>query len=97
MMPVVYHPAALDELAEADRYYESRQTGLGERFQKLVQTIESEISENPETGFIHDHGTRIRLLRKFPYGVILKTYSDHVFIAAVAHLHRKPGYWAGRV
>ena len=68
MMPVVYHPAALDELAEADRYYESRQTGLGERFQKLVQTIESEISENPETGFIHDHGTRFVCFASFRTG-----------------------------
>ncbi len=97
MTPVIYHPAALEELADADRYYESCQTGLGQRFQALIQHVESEISENPETGFIHDHETRIRLIRKFPYGVIFKAYSDHVFIVAIAHLSRRPGYWHRRL
>ncbi len=97
MMPVVYHPDALDEFADAARYYETRQSGLSERFRKLVQQIESDIGANPETGFIHDFETRLRLVRKFPYGVIFKSYSDHVFIVAVAHLSRKPGSWRRRL
>lgn len=97
MTPVIYHPEALEELADADRYYESCQIGLGVRFQELIEQIESDIAENPETGFIHDHGTRMRLVRKFPYGVIFKSYSDHIFIVAIAHLSRRPGYWRKRV
>ena len=97
MMPVEFHPDALEELADAACYYESRQSGLGKRFHSLVQQIETEISEHPETGFIHDHETRMRLVRKFPFGVIFKTYADHVFIVAVAHLSRKPGYWRRRL
>ena len=93
MIPVEYHPDALDELADAACYCESLQTGLGKRLHRLVRQIEAEISEHPETGFIHDHGTRMRLVRKFPYGVIFKSYSNHIFIVAVAHLSRKPGYW----
>ena len=77
MIPVVFHPDAQAEFADAARYYESRQAGLGERFRSLVQRIESDISENPETGFIHDFDTQVRLVRKFPYGVIFKGYSDH--------------------
>lgn len=97
MMPVVYHPAALEELAEADQYLESHQTGLGQRLQNLIEQIEFEISANPETGFIHNYETRMRLVRKFPYGVIFKTYTDHVFVVAIAHLSRKPGYWHNRL
>lgn len=97
MTRVEYHPDALDELAEAARYYESRQSGLGERFHNLVRQTETAIGENPETGFLYDHHTRIRLIRKFPYGVIFKTYSDRVFIVAVAHFNRKPGYWKRRL
>lgn len=97
MTQVEYHPDALDELADAARYYESRQSGLGECFHRLVQQTETEIGENPETGFLFDHDTRIRLIRKFPYGVVFKTCSDRVFIVAVAHLNRKPGYWRRRL
>ena len=43
MTPVIYHPQALDELAESVRYYESRQPGLGRRFHSLVQKIDDEI------------------------------------------------------
>lgn len=97
MTRVEYHPDALDELAEAARYYESLQSGLGKRFHNLVQRAEAEIGENPETGLFCDHDTRIRLIRKFPYGVIFKTDSDRVFNVAVAHLNRKPGYWKRRL
>lgn len=97
MTPVAYHPDALEELADAACYYEARQTGLGKRFHRLVEQVEAEISEHPETGFIHDYETRMRLIRKFPFGVIFKTYSDHVFIVAVAHLSRRPGYWRKRL
>lgn len=97
MMPVEYHPDALEELAAAACYYESRQSGLGKRFHRLVQQVEAEIGEHPETGFIHDHETRMRLVRKFPFGVIFKNNVDHVFIVAVAHLSRMPGYWRRRL
>ncbi len=97
MIPVEYHPDALEELADAACYCESLQTGLGKRLHRLVQQIEAEIVEHSETGFIHDHGTRMRLVRKFPYGVIFKSYSDRILIVAVTHLSRKPGYWRRRL
>lgn len=97
MMSVEYHPDALNELAEAARYYESAQIGLGERFHRLVQQAENDIAENPETGFLYDHDTRIRLIRKFPYGVVFKSNPDRIFIVAVAQLNRKPGYWKRRL
>ena len=58
MMSVVYHPKAQEEFAAAARYYEVRQSGVGERFRKLILQIESNTSANPETGFIHDFETR---------------------------------------
>lgn len=97
MIPVEYHPDALEELAESVRYYESVQSGLGQRFHRLIEQLESEIREHPETGFLHDSETRMRLVRKFPYGVIFKNYTDRVLIVAVAHLSRVPGYWHKRV
>jgi len=36
------------------------------------------------------------MLNKFPYKLLYSIEKDHVFIIAVAHLHRKPDYWIDR-
>jgi hypothetical protein len=37
------------------------------------------------------------LLEKFPYAVVFLPLDAEVRILAIAHLHRRPGYWRGRV
>ena len=36
-------------------------------------------------------------LHKFPYAIIYRVRGDTVTIVAFMHLHRKPGYWRGRL
>ena len=36
------------------------------------------------------------LVHRFPYGVIYAVEDDVVYVAAVMHLKRKPGYWESR-
>jgi plasmid stabilization system protein ParE len=36
------------------------------------------------------------LIQRFPYGVVYAVEGNDVIILAIAHLHRKPGYWAAR-
>jgi toxin ParE1/3/4 len=43
------------------------------------------------------HGTRAYLLRRFPYIVAYRIAEHRVEVLAVAHGHRKPGYWSDRV
>jgi hypothetical protein len=35
-------------------------------------------------------------LKRFPFGVIYSVEGQDVIVIAVAHLHRKPGYWTSR-
>lgn len=37
------------------------------------------------------------LLQRFPYGLVYRIDPKKVFILAVAHLHRHPGYWKNPV
>ena len=37
--------------------------------------------------------TRRCLLNKFPYGVIYQIRDEEILVLAIAHLHRRPGYW----
>jgi toxin ParE1/3/4 len=36
------------------------------------------------------------LLQRFPYGIIYAVEGKVIYIAAVMHLKRKPGYWVSR-
>ncbi len=37
------------------------------------------------------------VLRRFPYKLLYTVQADHVFVVAVAHQHRNPGYWTDRL
>jgi len=35
-------------------------------------------------------------IEKFPYKLLYSVESNHIFIIAVAHQHRRPDYWIER-
>jgi plasmid stabilization system protein ParE len=43
------------------------------------------------------HGTQRLVLDKFPYSIVYLDWQDEVFIVAVAHAKRRPGYWKSRI
>ena len=38
----------------------------------------------------------VMLVQQFPYGVIYAVEGRTIYVAAVMHVKRKPGYWASR-
>lgn len=97
MKPVKYHPLAESELIEAARYYESRRRFLGDRFLDRVDETLAEIRVNSAWGRLGHCRTRSWKLRRFPFRVIYLEQPDRLWIVAVAHLSRKPNYWANRL
>jgi len=45
---IVYTPEADDDIAETYRWYEARETGLGEDFLRCVEASERTIQRQPE-------------------------------------------------
>jgi len=39
---------------------------------------------------------RRSLLSHFPFGIIYRIHQDQIYVVAVMHLKRKPGYWKSR-
>jgi len=97
MKPVAQHAAATRELAEAAAWYEERVEGLGERLFEAFQETLLFIRQNPQLGSPHRRGTRKRRMDRFPYSVIYREEPDRVFVVAIAHGARKPGYWESRL
>lgn len=95
-MTVTFAAAANDELVDAIRYYEDQSPGLGAAFLSEVRGAVSRIRALPFGWRSISPNSRRCLLHRFPYGIIYQVREDRIRIIAVAHLHRKPGYWSGR-
>ncbi|TVQ18490.1 MAG: type II toxin-antitoxin system RelE/ParE family toxin [Spirochaetaceae bacterium] len=95
-MTVSFHPAAQQEYSESVDYYEEREPGLGLDFSAEVASAIDRILAHPLAWPFIDEGIRRALLRRYPYGVLYAIAGDSVFILAVMHLHRSPGYWQSR-
>ena len=97
MKAVVFHEQALAELREALTYYESLRSGLGSEFRSEIEATVDRIRQNPQAYAIElePHG-RACPMRRFPFTLWFQELADQIWIAAIAHQRRRPGYWTGR-
>jgi hypothetical protein len=53
--------------------------------------------EHPKSWPIIDGEVRRCQTKRFPYGVLYSEEAEGIFVIAVMHLHRDPGYWKNRL
>ena len=92
-----YLDEALQEAEAAARWYAERSDTAAVGFSDEVDAAESAIARLPEAWPRFDYGTRRYLLRRYPFSIIYRVEADRVLIVAVAHGHRRPGYWKSRL
>ena len=92
----ILHEAEV-ELWEAMGYYEERSPGLGLDFEAEVEASVDAIRDFPERWPVRPDGTRRYLTPRFPYVVVYLYLQDHIWVIAIAHCKRRPGYWANRI
>jgi hypothetical protein len=90
-------PEASAELSEAAEYYESKQQGLGKRLRSEVLEVCGLVVQQPVLWRERPGGYRRVNCPVFPYYVAYFIRGDRIVVAAVAHGHRRPGYWKKRV
>ena len=95
-MNVRLDPAATLEIRQAALFYEDCRKGLGQEFLVSVELAFEHIQQHPTVWRVLKGRFRRYLLQRFPYGVIYAIEGDTIYIAAVMHLKRKPGYWVSR-
>jgi plasmid stabilization system protein ParE len=95
--PITVHDQAQVEIDEATAWYESERSGLGSEFLTEIERAVGRIRENPVRGVPYKATTfRFLLVRRFPYVIYYTELRDRIWIAAVAHAKRRPGYWRRR-
>jgi plasmid stabilization system protein ParE len=95
-MRVVFSKPAKQELDDAVRFYELAHPGLGKHFRREVRNAAKRIGAYPEAWSKESENARKCILHRFPYKLLYSVEEDVILIVAVAHLHRRPGYWVDR-
>ena len=102
MSELRFHPAARVELVEAILYHEAARPGYGARFQSELDDLVVQILEFPESGaplpaYPLEFDVRAFRLPSFRYSLLVADVDGERMVYAVAHQHRRPGYWRERV
>ena len=97
MKPHSFHPDAAQEYADAATYYFRITAELGGRFHDEIERLIHDARCHPDRFRIFDPPARRHFSDVFPYAVIYLDQPDRVWIVAVMHLKRRPGYWKRRL
>jgi hypothetical protein len=91
-----FHPEAKFELTQAVEFYQTREINLGAEFLDEVFGAITRIVEYPQAFPNFSPNTRKCLINRFPFAIIYQIRKEEIFIIAITHLSRKPGYWKER-
>ena len=96
-MKVVLHPQADAEFLLAQQRYTDASPLLGRRFYDEITSVFSRIIQHPLRYKQFDPPARRLFANGFPYAVIYVARPDTIWIIAVMHVRREPGYWRERI
>jgi len=91
------HPAALAELKSAVEWYLERSEPAAQEFVAEVDHAIALVIESPRRWPTGEYNTRRFVLRRFPFAITYREKDADVQILAIAHGHRRPGYWKERL
>lgn len=97
MFNIVFHPDVSLEIKSSFEWYESLAKGLGEDFLTELEASYETVAEHPHTWPKFQFGFRRFVLSRFPFSVIYRLKNQTIFVIAIMHNNRKPGYWADRI
>lgn len=97
MKPHVFHPEAREEYIGAVQYYAAVAPELGSRLYNEIERLIREVRQQPERFLCFSPPAYRALARNFPFKVVYLNQPDHIWIVAIMHAKRRPGYWRGRV
>ncbi|HEY3876465.1 MAG TPA: type II toxin-antitoxin system RelE/ParE family toxin [Candidatus Kapabacteria bacterium] len=95
-MTTILHPAALEEMLRAARYYAKISAKIARNFRAEVEEALEEIGHSPNRYPESRKGFRVRMLKRYHYSIIYDFDAEKVRVYAIAHHKRRPGYWTRR-
>ena len=97
MKPHIFHPDAGEEYARGVEYHADVASELCIHFHDEIERLIREIHRQPDRFFRFSPPAQRALARKFPYSVVYLNQPDRIWIVAIMHAKRRPGYWRERL
>jgi len=95
--PLEIHPSALAELKSALTWYLERNQTAAFKFSAELDRAMDLLIATPRRWPAGEHETRKFVLRRFPFAIFYREKEAAVQVLAIAHGHRRPGYWKDRL
>lgn len=96
MSDFLFHPDVANEIKASYQWYQKQAEGLGDDFLHELELACQTIVEFPATWPRLGKNYRRFLLSRFPFSVVYRVQNSTIFVVAVMHNSRKPGYWKTR-
>jgi plasmid stabilization system protein ParE len=96
MTRIEFHPEAQLELEGARSWYRERSQLAARAFVTEVLRALQNIAVSPDAWPRTRANERRFVLKRFPYSIVYRIRENEVFITAIAHHRRLPGYWSRR-
>jgi plasmid stabilization system protein ParE len=98
---LVVDKAAEEELTAAVSWYEARRPGLGQDFLAAVDATCELMRRFPKIGSLKRQNAPRKEVRRlgvegFPFSIMYREFPEGIYVVAVAHDKRRPGYWKNR-
>lgn len=96
-MKYTLHPEAAQDLRDAAEFYKERvglllSQSLFDEFERVLNLL----MRHPMIGAVGLYGKRRFIMKHFPYSLVYTIVGEEIRVLAVAHHHRRPGYWNKR-
>jgi toxin ParE1/3/4 len=98
LKPISYHLEAVREADHAAAYYFENDPRVVHDFLEALERVMAEIQAAPHRWPYEGKTTaQRRQVKRFPYTIFYLNEPEKIFILAVAHTSRRPGYWKTRI
>ncbi len=97
MKPVIVDPDAEIELDRVKADYQSIRPALAIDFVDQFEKTINRIRRNPLLYPVTQKRVRLAPMKRFPYAVVYVELTSMIYVLALSHHRRKPGYWIKRL
>lgn len=92
-MKVRFSDLARTDVREAKVFYRRNSEQAPRDFSVELRGALQRIREHPQIGVPYELGTRRFIMSQFPHAVVYYVRGEGIYVVAVEHHSRKPGYW----
>ncbi|HJZ94146.1 MAG TPA: type II toxin-antitoxin system RelE/ParE family toxin [Gemmataceae bacterium] len=94
---LIIDPEAKSDLAQARRWYDDQDPGVGRRFAQAVDAAFQRIKERPHLYPLVTEDVHFITPRRFPYVVYYRVEGSNVVVLAIVHQRRDSAVWRRRL